>query len=71
MLQVVCFDLSPSFILLGANSGTVYVLDHETLHLKKQIPAGVSQPVSCLVLIEHSRDNMLKTFLLALTISFS
>ncbi|KAK8749834.1 hypothetical protein OTU49_015580, partial [Cherax quadricarinatus] len=44
-LKVVCFDLSPSTIVLGANSGTVYVLDHETLTLKHQIPTEAGSVV--------------------------
>ncbi|KAK7086981.1 hypothetical protein SK128_006491 [Halocaridina rubra] len=39
-LRVACFDLCPSYIILGANSGTIYVLDHDSLKLKHQIPTG-------------------------------
>ncbi|XP_064115321.1 BLOC-2 complex member HPS5 homolog [Macrobrachium nipponense] len=39
-LRVACFDLCPSLIVLGANSGTIYILDHDTLKLKHQIPTG-------------------------------
>lgn len=44
-LRVECFDLCPTLIVLGANSGTVYILDHESLELKHQVPTGVGSVV--------------------------
>ncbi|KAK4296604.1 hypothetical protein Pmani_030912 [Petrolisthes manimaculis] len=53
-LKIVCFDLCPSLILLGANSGTIYVLDHETLTLKTQIPSGSGSVVQLSISSDES-----------------